>query len=64
MNLFVDANTAKNIEYMNLFQNDEVKITSTVKIKRNQSLNPTQLQLKKKNLANGLLKRTVQQHKN
>lgn len=43
MSLFVDANTAKNIEYMNLFQNDEVKITSTIKIKRNQSLNPTQL---------------------
>ena len=36
-NLFIDINTAKNFEYINLFQNDEVKITNTIKIKKNKS---------------------------
>jgi len=60
-NLFIDINTAKNFEYINLFQNDEVKITNTIKIKKNNSLNPTQQHLKKKNIANGLIKKTMEE---
>lgn len=58
-NLFIDISTAKNFEYISLFQTDEVKITSTIKIKRNNSLNPTQQQLKKKNLANVMVKKKM-----
>lgn len=56
-NIYIDVNTAKNFEYINLFHNDDLRVSSSTKGKGNKALNVNIQHMQKKNFINNLIYR-------
>lgn len=61
MNLFFDVNTAKNFEYVNLFQNDDIKVNSMKGVRKTNALSVNIQQMQKKNFITNLISKVKNQ---